>query len=64
MNTIGDVVLCRCLILFIQIIHEKQMQKIKKTFLTLQYCSPKSPVVPNDSWHTGAVSKGTGKKRY
>ena len=34
MNTIGDVVLCRCLILFIQIIHEKQMQKIKKTFLT------------------------------
>ena len=51
--------------LFTQIIHKnKQTQKIKKTFLILQYSTLKSTVVQYNSWHTGAGIEWTGKKIY
>ena len=54
----------RFIILFTQIIHKKQMQKIKKTFLILQYSTLKSTVVQCNGWHTWASIEWTGKKSY
>ena len=42
----------------------KQAQKTKKTFLTLQDSTLKSTVVWDNSFHTGAGIEGPGKKRY
>ena len=47
-----------------QVIHKKQTQKIKKTFLIVQYSTVKSAVVQYNSWHTGAGIEWTGKKSY
>ena len=44
--------------------YKKQTQKIKKTFLILQYSTLKSRVVQDNSWHTGAGIEWTGKKSY
>ena len=40
------------------------MQKIKKTFLILQYSTLKSTLVQYNSWHPGAGIEWTGKKCY
>ena len=50
--------------LFTQIIHKKQTQKIKKTCLILQYNALKSTVVQYNSWHIRAGIEWTGKKSY
>ena len=44
--------------------HNKQTQKIKKTFLILQYSTLKSTVVQYNCWHTGAGIAWTSKKSY
>ena len=51
-------------ILFTQIIHKKQTQKIKKTFLLLQYSPLKRTVVQHNSWYPGAGIEWAGKKSY
>ena len=40
------------------------MQKIKKTFLILQYSTLKSIVAQYNSWHTETGIEWTGKKSY
>ena len=46
----------RFIILFTQITHKKQTQKIKETFLILQFSTLKSTVVRYNSWHTATRS--------
>ena len=42
--------------------HKNQTQKIKKTFLILQFSTLKSTVVQHKSWHTGAGIEWTDEK--
>ena len=50
--------------LFTQIIHQKQTQKIKKKFFHLIFSTLKSTVVQDSSWHKGAGTKRGGKEGY
>ena len=63
--TVGYILYCnRFIILFTQIIHKKQTQKMKETFLILQYSTLKSAVGEYSSWHTRAGIERTGKRSY
>ena len=56
LGTVGYIVpYCnRFIMLFTQIIHQKQTNTKNKTSLILQYSTLKSTVVQYNSWHTGA----------
>ena len=54
----------RFIVLYTQIAHKKQTQKVKKTFLISRYSTLKSTIGQQNSRHTGAGIEWPGKKSY
>lgn len=52
------------MILFTQILHKKQTQKIKGRFLILRDSTLKGTVAQGNSWHRGVGTEPAGKKSY